>query len=117
MDVEEIREYALGKKGAEEGFPFGPDALVFKVGKKMFALISLDRQTFSINLKTDPEKSEKLREEFPQITPGWHMNKTHWNTVICDGLSPKLVKELIDDSYHLVLQSLSMKVKKEIAEL
>lgn len=117
MEIEQIREYALSKNGTEEGFPFGPDTLVFKVGNKMFALIALDRQPMAVNLKADPEKSEEMRAKYPQITPGWHMNKTHWNTVVCEGIQPKLIKELIDDSYDLILKSLTKKLQKEISEL
>lgn len=116
MEIEAIRELALCMEGASESLPFGPDTLVFKVGGKMFMLIALDRQPLFINLKAEPEKSEFLREHYPQITPGWHMNKTHWNSVRCEGLKPSLIKELIEDSYRLVFNSLSKKLQTEISQ-
>lgn len=114
MDPEVIREYCLAKKGVTESFPFDIDTLVFKVGNKMFALMSLERQPLSINLKANPNWSIDLREEYVQIVPGYHMNKTHWNTVIIDGLKKDLILKLIDHSYDLVFKSLTKKVREEI---
>ncbi|WP_313030656.1 MmcQ/YjbR family DNA-binding protein [Soonwooa sp.] len=114
MNSEEIRDYCLLKKGVEESFPFDKETLVFKVGNKMFALMSLERQPTSLNLKADPDWSLKLREEYWQIVPGYHMNKVHWNTVNVDGLKPNLIKELIDHSYDLIFASLTKKVREEI---
>ena len=103
MNVEEIREYALSKADVEEGFPFGDAALVFKVNEKMFLLVSLDAQPLRFNVKCDPEKAEELREQYPAILPGYHMNKKHWNTISVDGsLSRKFLKEMIDHSFDLV---------------
>ncbi|MES2773995.1 MAG: MmcQ/YjbR family DNA-binding protein [Bacteroidota bacterium] len=104
MDIEQLRQYAISKPGVEEGFPFGPDALVFKAWGKMFLLMALDAQPFRFNVKCDPETAVALREEFPDhILPGYHMNKKHWNTVIANGhLSTKQLKQFIDDSYILV---------------
>ena len=103
MNIEEIRDYALGKNEVEEGFPFGEDTLVLKVGGKIFLLLSLDEQPLRFNVKCNPEKAEELREQYPSILPGYHMNKKHWNTVIVDGSLPrKLLKEMIDESYDLV---------------
>ncbi len=109
MNIESFREYCLSKKEVTEGTPFGPDVLVLKVGGKMFALTGIDRFV-SINLKCDPERAVELREQYTGILPGYHMNKQHWNTVMMDGSVPqKLVIELIDDSYDLVLKSLPKK--------
>ena len=117
MNIEEVREYCITKKGCEETFPFDEVTLVFKVMGKMFALLSLDKGT-SVNLKCDPEKSIQLREQYEAITPGWHMNKKHWNTVVFDtNLPDSLIKELIDNSYDLVVSSLTKKLKKELEEL
>ncbi|MEO7312211.1 MAG: MmcQ/YjbR family DNA-binding protein [Chitinophagaceae bacterium] len=104
MDIETLREYALSKPGVEEGFPFGPTALVFKVAAKMFLLFSMDTDPFQFNVKCDPEKAIELREAYPDcILPGYHMNKKHWNTIVADGrLSAKQLKAFIDDSYALV---------------
>lgn len=114
MDPENIRQYCLTKKGVTESFPFDNETLVFKVGTKIFVLMSLERQPLSVNLKADPDWSIDLREEYEQITPGYHMNKTHWNTVIVDGLKKDLVLKLIDHSYDLVFRSLTKKVREEI---
>lgn len=104
MNAEEIREYALAKKNVTEGFPFGEDTLVFKVNEKMFLLVSLDETPLRFNAKCEPDKAIELREEYPDvILPGYHMNKKHWNTILAEGLKMALLKEMIDDSYHLVL--------------
>ncbi len=112
MNIESLREYCLSKKEVTDGTPFGPDVLVFKVCNKMFALC--DIQSFeSINLKCEPEYAVELRERYQGITPGYHMNKLHWNTVMLDGSVPwKLVMELIDHSYELVVSSLPKKVRE-----
>ncbi|MBC7848854.1 MAG: MmcQ/YjbR family DNA-binding protein [Chitinophagaceae bacterium] len=103
MDVEQLRTYSLQKPGSEESLPFGPDNIVFKVGGKMFMLLSLDAQPTSFNVKCDPEKAEELREEYSCVLPGYHMNKKHWNTIVVDGSVPsRLLKEWIDHSYDLV---------------
>ena len=117
MNIEELRDYCLQKPGATEGFPFGEDTLVFKVGGKMFLLTGL-RANNSFNAKCDPERAADLRERYSEIIPGYHMNKKMWNTVYMDGsLTNKLLCELIDHSYELVVQSLPKKVQAEISEL
>lgn len=113
-NVESFREYCIKKPFVSESFPFGEDTLVFKVGSKMFALLSLDHPS-SANLKCDPERAIQLREEFHSITPGYHMNKQHWNTLQIDGTLPdKLVMELIDHSYELVYKSLTNKERESL---
>ena len=103
MDIEQLRDYCLQKNGAEEGFPFGVDTLVFKINKKIFLLAALDERPLQFNVKCAPQKAIELREEYPAILPGFHMNKKHWNTVIVDGSLPaKLLREMIDSSYALV---------------
>ena len=116
MDIEQFRNYCIFKPGVSEECPFGPDTLVFKVMAKVFALCSLN-DFQSINLKCNPEKAIELREEYPQIKPGYHMNKTHWNTVYVEGLSEQLLKELVDHSYELVKAKLTQKEKLVLAEL
>lgn len=115
MDVEYFREYCLSKKGVEECFPFDESTLVFKVMKKMFALCGLEKHPPAINLKCDPERSEILRDQFPgSIMHGYHMDKKHWNTVYIESeLDDKLIKELIDHSYDLIIKSLPKKVQIE----
>lgn len=107
MDLPDAIARFLAKPGAEETAPFGPDVLVYKVGGKMFALTVPDEFPARINLKCDPERSIVLRDEHDAIIPGYHMNKRHWNTLVLDGsLSSKLVGELIDHSYDLVVAAL-----------
>jgi len=112
MNIEAYREYCLAKKGVEETFPFDETTLVFKVMDKMFALISLKDDPLRTNLKADPDWSIELRESYPQIIPGWHMNKKHWNTVYLEeGLDEDLIIKLIDHSYDLVVSKLPKKSK------
>ncbi|BCJ37950.1 DNA-binding protein [Actinocatenispora thailandica] len=93
--------------GAAETYPFGDGVAVFKVGGKMFALVPLGEQAASISLKCDPDLALHLRDRYPAITAGYHLNKRHWNTVLLDGSVPDdEVLELIDHSYDLVLSGL-----------
>lgn len=118
MNIESFREYCIKKSGVTEEFPFDEDTLVFKVMGKMFAATSIGALEFSINLKCDPEKAIDLRAAYPQILPGYHMNKRHWNTIMADdGLSDKLLKELIDHSYDLVVRGLTAKLRKELQDI
>jgi predicted DNA-binding protein (MmcQ/YjbR family) len=115
MNVESLREYCLSKKGVTESFPFDETTLVFKVGGKMFALTALDKPELSVNLKCNPEWAVELREQYENITPGYHMNKKHWNTVLVKStFSDELTKKLIDHSYALVVKSLPKKIKIEL---
>ena len=112
MNIEQLREYCISKKGTTESFPFDEDTLVFKVMGKMFALTDIT-DFGSINLKADPEKAIELRERYEAIIPGYHMNKKHWNTVLVDGsVADKRLKEWIDHSYELVSTLLRNKKKK-----
>lgn len=119
MDIETLRTYCLHKKGVTESFPFDEETLVFKVMNKMFALFSINSMPLRINLKCDPEYALELRETFDGIiTPGYHMNKKHWNTVYMEaGITPQKVQELIDHSYHLIVSGLPKKTRQELAEL
>lgn len=114
MNTEFIREYSLGKLFVTESFPFGDDTLVFKVHNKVFLLLSLgDNKTF--NVKCEPEQAITYRNQYPEIKPGYHMNKTHWNTVNFDGNLPDaLITEMIDDSYQLVFNSLPKKLQNPL---
>ncbi|MDF2930674.1 MAG: MmcQ/YjbR family DNA-binding protein [Chryseobacterium sp.] len=114
MDANQILDYCLSKKGVTESFPFDQETLVMKVGTKMFLLMSLEKQPLVINVKTDPEWSSELREQYPQIKGAFHMNKTHWNSVAVDGLRRELILKMIDQSYDLVFKSLTKKAKEEI---
>ncbi|WBO66438.1 MmcQ/YjbR family DNA-binding protein [Streptomyces camelliae] len=108
MTPEELRAFCLSFNAAEEDFPFNPETSVFKVLGKMFALTNLGVRPLTVNLKCDPEDAVRLRGEHEGlIIPGWHMNKRHWNTVTVDGELPdRLVRELIEDSYDLVVAGL-----------
>lgn len=115
MNIEELRNYCLLKKGATECFPFDESTLVFKVSGKMFALIPLEKVPLQINLKCDPEMAIDLRDRYNGVTPGYHMNKNYWNTVICDDLvNDQLLLKWIDNSYELVVNSLSKKLKESL---
>lgn len=114
MNIEELRDYCIQKKGVTEDFPFDKITLVFKVMGKMFALVDVENFDF-INLKSDPEKAVELREKYEGIKPGYHMSKVHWNSVYVNtDVSDKLVLELIDESYKLVVSSLTKKLKEEL---
>ncbi|MDJ0464513.1 MmcQ/YjbR family DNA-binding protein [Streptomyces sp. H27-C3] len=106
MTPQELRAFCLEFNAAVEEFPFGPETSVFKVLGKLFALSSLDGEPLKVNLKCEPEIAVRLREEHPAIAPGWHMNKRHWNTVTVGGLPDRTVRELIEDSYDLVVAGL-----------
>ena len=114
MNVEEVRQICIARKGVTESFPFDDLTLVLKVGGKIFSLINLDKNP-SVNLKCDPERAVDLREHHHAILPGYHMNKQHWNTVLLDGSLPeKLIAEMIGHSYDLVYNSLPRKAKDEV---
>ena len=107
MTPDSLRDLLLSFVGAEETFPFGPDTSVFKVGGKMFALSALGGPSFRVSLKCEPRLAEALRAEHAAVIPGYHLSKRHWNTVILDGsLSDEAVKEMIEDSYDLVVSKL-----------
>ena len=118
MNIEELRNYCLNKKGVEETLPFGPETLVYKVMGKVFLLAGFEYAPIQFNVKCDPEKAIALREEFECIQPGFHMNKKHWNTIVADGtLSLKQLQEHIDHSYDLVSASLTKVLQAELKNL
>ena len=118
MNLETFRDYCLAKKGVTEEFPFDESTLVFKVMGKIFALTNINANDFSINLKCEPEKAVLLREQYEAVKAGYHMNKKHWNTVYVQGdASNALLKQWIDDSYQLVVESLPKKIQKEFEDL
>lgn len=117
MNIEDFRSYCISKKGVSEDFPFDENTLVFKVMGKMFALADVEAFD-SINLKCDPEKAVELRELYPAVTPGYHMNKKHWNTVILDSsLTDSLIYNWIDESYSLVVKGLTKTEKNTLENL
>ncbi len=114
MDIETYREYCLSKPFATEHFPFDEQTLVFKLKGKIFALADIVNFN-SVNLKCEPDLAIELREQFDAVTPGYHMNKKHWNTIRFDSfISWKQLKEWIDHSYLQVLASLPKKDQEEV---
>ncbi len=107
MTFDDLRNYLLSKPGAREDFPFDTTTLVTKVADKMFALVGMNKAPLRINLKCDPFKAELLREQYPAVLPGYHMNKRHWNTVVLDGsIADDTIRAMIDESYALVVKGL-----------
>jgi predicted DNA-binding protein (MmcQ/YjbR family) len=112
MDLQELREYCISKKGVTEELPFGPNTLVFKVLNKAFVLTGVNDENLTFNVKCDPELAMELREKYDFVQPGFHMNKKHWNTVTYNRSNSKLLKQFVDQSYDLVLQGIP-KSKRE----
>ncbi|HEV7349606.1 MmcQ/YjbR family DNA-binding protein [Telluribacter sp.] len=115
MNIENLRDLCIALPGVTEEFPFGEETLVYKVMGKIFLLTSLNSDTFRFNVKCEPEKAEELREQYPSVLPGYHMNKKHWNTIVVDGSVPdKVLRSWIVDSYSLVVASLPAKTKQTL---
>src|SRR5690554_2482202 len=119
MNIEEVRELCLQMSYATEDMPFDDKTLVFRVGGKMFALLGLDSDPASINLKCEPEHAISLREEYPEnVFPGYHMNKQHWNTVIVQlPITKSIFQEMLQHSYELIFQKLPKKTKEELQSI
>lgn len=118
MQIDQLRDFCISKKGVTEHFPFDDVTLVFKVMNKMFALVGLEKWEngeTSVNLKCDPDWAEELRAEYDSVNPGFHMNKKHWNTVTLNSdVSDKFAYELVNHSYDLIVKSLPKKTQKEL---
>jgi predicted DNA-binding protein (MmcQ/YjbR family) len=115
MDADALRSLCLGFPGAVEERPFGPETTTFKVAGKIFAISALERQPLDVSLKCEPELAEQLRATYAAIRPGYHLNKRHWNTVEIDGTLPaRLVLDLVEDSYDLVVAGLPKKVQARL---
>jgi predicted DNA-binding protein (MmcQ/YjbR family) len=107
MDAAQLQDHCLSFAGAEETFPFGELTSVFKVEGKMFALSQLGAEPLKVSLKCEPRLAEALRAAHPEVTPGYHLNKVHWNTVLIGGgVADPAVREMIEDSYDLVVSKL-----------
>jgi predicted DNA-binding protein (MmcQ/YjbR family) len=107
MNLDQIRSYLNTKQYVSEELPFGPQALVFKVMGKMYALIAWEEDPLYISLKCDPDRANSLRASYSSIKPAYHMNKKHWNMIYLDGvLNEDQLKEMIDHSYDLVVNGL-----------
>ncbi|CAM3235673.1 hypothetical protein PSET11_00492 [Arthrobacter ulcerisalmonis] len=125
MDAATLRTLCLSFPGAFEDFPFGPETSVFKVKAqvaggarheaKLFAMAALDAPELTVSLKCEPALAEQLRAANPEITGAWHMNKTHWNGVRLDGdLADAMVQDMVEDSYDLVVATLSRKQQEQL---
>jgi predicted DNA-binding protein (MmcQ/YjbR family) len=115
MDAAGLRAWCLRQRGAIEDFPFGPEASVFKVGGKMFALSALERTPLEVSVKCEPDLAVALRDTYPAIRAGYHLNKRHWNTITLDGSLPdRLVRDLVEDSYDLVVSALPARVREQL---
>jgi predicted DNA-binding protein (MmcQ/YjbR family) len=111
----DLRGLCMGFNGAEETYPFSPDASVFKVRGKIFAIAHLAAQPPRISLKCEPELAVPLRNDHAAITPGYHLNKRHWNTVLVDGSVPEqLLRDMVEDSYDLVVSALPRRVRDDL---
>jgi predicted DNA-binding protein (MmcQ/YjbR family) len=107
MTPSALRRRCLALSGATEEFPFGPETSVFKVAGKIFAISGLGGQPLTVAVKCDPGLAEQLRASYAAITPGYHLNKRHWNTIVLDGSVPDaMVRDMIEDSYDLVVSAL-----------
>jgi predicted DNA-binding protein (MmcQ/YjbR family) len=115
MDAAGLRSWCLQQTGAVEEFPFGPETAVFKVAGKIFALSALEGTPLAVSVKCEPDLAVALRDSYPAIRPGYHLNKRHWNTITLDGSLPdQLVRDLIEDSYDLVVSALSKHVRERL---
>jgi predicted DNA-binding protein (MmcQ/YjbR family) len=118
MDYDTLCVYLESKPGTRRDMPFGPDALVFKVLDKMFALVAWQKDPLTISLKTDPVDAVILRKQYKAITPGYHMNKKHWNTITLDGSVPDdEIRLMIDESYDLVVQGMTRAKQSQLKKL
>lgn len=116
MNSESLRTYCLSKAGVTESFPFDDVTLVFKVGGKMFLLYDITGNPLTFNVKCDPERAVQLRETYDAVAPGYHMNKTHWNTIRVDGsVRESVLHQWIDESYELVFNRLPKSVRQHLS--
>lgn len=116
MKYAAARTYLLSRAEAQEDFPFGPDVAVMKVAGKMFATLSRNKGVAQMNLKCDPQEALMLRDIFPSVLPGYHMNKRHWNTVVLDGSIPRSeLERMIDNSYALVVRGLTAAQRRALS--
>lgn len=117
MDYPKAKEYILGKPEVVEDYPFGSYVAVFKIRGKMFATLAVNGDAVTMNLKCDPDEAFQLRDVFDAVTPGYHMNKKHWNTIILNGTIPGFeIERMIDNSYGLVVKSLK-KAERQALEI
>jgi predicted DNA-binding protein (MmcQ/YjbR family) len=115
IGAEALRGWCLARPGVTEEMPFGPATTVFKVEGKLFALSALDREPLQISMKCEPELAEVLRRDHAAVKPGYHLNKRHWNTVICDGSLPdEAILDMLEDSYDLVVSEMPRATRERL---
>ncbi len=115
MTLEGLRDILLKYPQAQEDYPFGDDVMVIKLHGKMFALVSVESDPLRVTLKCDPDDAQILRSLFPAVTPGYYMNKEHWNTIELNGSVPERdLLRMIEDSYQLVKSKLPAKIRKTL---
>ena len=116
MTAAQLRKLCLSFPGAYEDFPFGPETSVFKVEKKLFAISALEASPLVVSVKCEPELAEQLRGSYPGlVVPGYHLNKRHWNTVLCDGSLPDaMVRDMVEDSYDLIVAAMPAAVRERL---
>ena len=116
MSPAALRRACLAMPGAIEDFPFGPENSVFKVSGKIFAISRLRSRPLRVSVKCEPGLAEQLRAGYPAITPGYHLNKRHWNTIDLDGsLTDAMVRDMIEDSYDLILAALPKATQRALS--
>lgn len=117
MRARDLRRHCLSFPGAQETFPFNAETSVFKVAGRMFALSRLDDRPLTVSVKCEPQVAEQLRAAHPEVAPGYHLNKRHWNTITLDGsLADALVRDLIEDSYDLVVGGLPKRAREALLD-
>ena len=117
MEKAKLEEYLSKLKGSDGSFPFGPEALVFKVMGKMFALVYQGEEIPRVTLKCAPADGEILVNQFESVIPGYYMNKKHWITVSLTGeLSDEMLADLVDESYELVVGKLTRADKNKFEQ-
>ena len=115
IDAAALRAWCLARPGVTEEMPFGPVTTVFKVEGKLFALSALDAEPLQISLKCEPELAAALRRDHAAVKPGYHLNKRHWNTVVCDGSLPDpMIWDMLEDSYDLVVSAMSRATRERL---
>ena len=116
IDADALRTWCLERPGVTEEMPFGPVTTVFKVEGKVFLLSALERTPLEVSLKCEPPLAEQLRRDFPEtVRPGYHLNKRHWNTVLCDGSLPdQMVRDMVEDSYDLIVAAMPAAVRERL---
>jgi predicted DNA-binding protein (MmcQ/YjbR family) len=115
VDIEILKKHCMSRKGAYEDYPFGPETLTIKVSGKIFALFSQKSRKLFVSLKCDPFMAQNLRQQYEEITPGYHLNKEHWNTLSLDSSIPEHeILWMADHSYEMVLKGLTKEEKAKI---